>query len=36
MANVERVKDVAEAYRSGDLLVYDLDEVANRVEGAMA
>jgi hypothetical protein len=30
------VKDAAEAYRYGDLLVYDLKEVANRVEGAMA
>jgi hypothetical protein len=36
MANAERVKDAAEAYRSGDPLVYDLNEVANRVEGAMA
>ena len=36
MANAERVKDAAEAYRCGDLLVYDLNEVANRVEGAMA
>ena len=26
----------AEAYRYGYLLVYDLNEVANRVEGAMA
>ena len=30
------VKDAAEAYRSGDPLVYDLKEVATRVEGAMA
>jgi hypothetical protein len=36
MANAERTKDAAEAYRSGDLLVYDLKEVADRVEGAMA
>jgi hypothetical protein len=36
VANAERAKDAAEAYRSGDLLVYDLNEVANRVEGAMA
>jgi hypothetical protein len=36
VANAERVKDAAEAYRSGYLLVYDLNEVANRVEGAMA
>ena len=36
VANAERVKDAAEAYRSGDLLVYDVNEVANRVEGAMA
>jgi hypothetical protein len=36
VANAERVKDAAEAYRSGDPLVYDLKEVANRVEGAMA
>jgi hypothetical protein len=36
MANAERVKDAAEAYRSGDPLVYDLNEVANRMEGAMA
>ena len=36
MANAERVKDAAEAYRSSYLLVYDLNEVANRVEGAMA
>ena len=36
MANAERAKDAAEAYRSGDSLVYDLKEVANRVEGAMA
>ena len=27
---------IPEAYRSGDLLVYDLNEVATRVEGAMA
>jgi hypothetical protein len=36
MANTERAKDAAEAYRYGYLLVYDLEEVANRVEGAMA
>ena len=36
MANAERVKDAAEAYRYGDPLVYDGNEVANRVEGAMA
>jgi hypothetical protein len=36
MANAERVKDAAEAYRYDYLLVYDLEEVANRVEGAMA
>ena len=36
MANAERAKDAAEAYRSGYLLAYDLNEVANRVEGAMA
>jgi hypothetical protein len=36
MANAERVKDAAEAYRYGNPLVYDLDEVAHRVEGAMA
>ena len=36
MANAERAKDAAEAYRSGSLLVYDLKEVTNRVEGAMA
>ena len=36
VANAERVKDAAEAYRSGDPLVYDLKEVANRLEGAMA
>jgi hypothetical protein len=36
MANAERVKDAAEAYRSGNLLVYDLEEVTDRVEGAMA
>jgi hypothetical protein len=36
VANAERVKDAAEASRSGDPLVYDLKEVANRVEGAMA
>ena len=36
MAKAERVKDAAEAYRYGYLLVYDLEEVANRVEGAMA
>jgi hypothetical protein len=27
---------IPEAYRSGDLLVYDVNEVANHVEGAMA
>ena len=36
MANAERVKDAAEAYRSGYRLVYDVKVVANRVEGAMA
>ena len=36
MANAERAKDAAEAYRSGDPLVYDLNDVTNRVEGAMA
>jgi hypothetical protein len=36
VANAERAKDAAEANRSGYLLVYDLNEVANRVEGAMA
>jgi hypothetical protein len=36
MANAERVKDTAEADRSGSPLAYDLDEVANRVEGGMA
>ena len=36
MANAERVKDAAEAYRSGYLLVYDVNEVATGVEGAMA
>jgi hypothetical protein len=36
MANAERVKDAAEAYRYGYLLVCDLEEVANRGEGAMA
>jgi hypothetical protein len=36
MANAERTKDAAEAYRCGDPQVYDLFEVANRVEGAMA
>jgi hypothetical protein len=36
VANAERVKDAAEASRSGDPLVHDLKEVANRVEGAMA
>ena len=35
MANAERVKDAAEAGRSGYLLVYDLKEVATSVEGAM-
>jgi hypothetical protein len=32
MANAERAKDAAEAYRYGYLLAYDLNEVANRVE----
>ena len=36
VANAERAKDAAEAYRSGDPLVYDLKEVATSVEGAMA
>jgi hypothetical protein len=36
VANAERAKDAAAAYRDGYLLVYDLKEVANRVEGAMA
>jgi hypothetical protein len=36
MANAEQVKDAAESYRDGSPLVYDLEEVANRVEGAMA
>ena len=36
VANAEQAKDAAEADRSGDPLVYDLKEVANRVEGAMA
>jgi hypothetical protein len=36
VANAERAKDAAEAYRYGDPLVYDLKEVANRVESAMA
>jgi hypothetical protein len=36
MANAERVKDAAEAYRYGFPLVYDLEEVTNHVEGAMA
>lgn len=36
VASAERAKDAAEAYRSGDPLVYDLKEVTNRVEGAMA
>jgi hypothetical protein len=36
MANAERVKDAAEAYRYGHLLVYDLEEVTIPVEGAMA
>jgi hypothetical protein len=36
MANAERVKDAAEAGRSGYLLVHDLKEVATSVEGAMA
>ena len=35
-ANAERTKDAAESYHSGDPLVYDLNEVATRVEGAMA
>ena len=35
MANAERVKDAAEARRPGYLLVYDLNEVATSVEGAM-
>jgi hypothetical protein len=35
-ANAERVKDAAEADRSGSLLADDLDEVATSVEGAMA
>jgi hypothetical protein len=30
------VKDAAEAYRYGYQMVYGLEEVANRVEGAMA
>jgi hypothetical protein len=30
VANAERAKDAAEAYRSGNPLVYDLTEVANR------
>jgi hypothetical protein len=36
MAKAERVKDAAEAGRSGYLLVYHLTEVATSVEGAMA
>jgi hypothetical protein len=36
VANAERVKDAAESYRYGFPLVYDLEEAANRVEGAMA
>ena len=36
MANAERTKDAAEAYRSGDPQVYDLKEVTSSVEGAMA
>lgn len=36
VANAERAKDAAEAHRSGDPLVDDVKEVANRVEGAMA
>jgi hypothetical protein len=36
LANAERAKDAAEAYRSGYLLVYDVNEVATGVEGAMA
>jgi hypothetical protein len=35
MANAERVKDAAEAYCYGYLLVYDVNEVATSVEGAM-
>jgi hypothetical protein len=35
-ANAERTKDAAEAYHPGDPQVYDLKEVANRVEGVMA
>jgi len=35
MANAERVKDAAEAGRSGYLLVYNLKEVTTSVEGAM-
>ena len=35
MANAERVKDAAEAGRSGYLLVYDVKEVVTSVEGAM-
>jgi hypothetical protein len=36
VANAERAKDAAEGYRYDYLLVHDLNEVANRVEGAMA
>jgi hypothetical protein len=36
MANAERVNDADETDRSGYLLVYDLNEVTTRVEGAMA
>ena len=36
MANAERAQDAAEAHRSGDPLVDDLEEFAARVEGAMA
>jgi hypothetical protein len=36
VANAERAKDAAEAYRYGYLLAYDLNEVATRLEGAMA
>jgi hypothetical protein len=36
VVNAERAKDAAEAYRSGDPLVNDLNQAANPVEGAMA
>jgi hypothetical protein len=36
MADAERVKDAAEAYGYGYLLGFDLEEVTNHVEGAMA